>query len=135
MFLMIGSTLKENEALETLKQECGEFNFPQKITVKNHMPRDVVGAQVNLFLDSNLKTNGITVREVEFPTFGHLMQFVTDIELVAKMNGFERAVSLSSNVETSEANKDSSEDKSQKTRSRKPKLQEGGTNTTSENKE
>ncbi|THA05537.1 hypothetical protein, partial [Rodentibacter pneumotropicus] len=102
MFFMIGSTLKENEALETLKQECGEFNFPQKITVKNLMPRDVVGAAVNLFLDSNLKSNGVTQREVEFPTFGHLMQVVTDIELVAKMNGFERAVSLSSTLETSE---------------------------------
>lgn len=134
MFLMIGSTLKANEALETLKQECGEFSFPQKITVKNHMPRDVVGAQVNLFLDSNLRANGITVREVEFPTFGHLMQFVTDIELVAKMKGFEKAVSLSSNVETSEVNKDSS-DTSQKTRSRKPKTQEGEASTTNENKE
>lgn len=96
MFFMIGAMLKDEEALQTLKQECGEFNFPQKITVENHMPRAVVGAAVNLFLDSNLKQNGITVQEVEFPTFGHLMQFVTDVELVAKMNGFEKAVSLSS---------------------------------------
>ena len=124
MFFTIGSTLKANEALETLKQECGEFNFPQKLTVQNHMPRDVVGASVDLFLDSNLKTNGVTVREVEFPTFGHLMQFVTDIELVAKMNGFERAVSLSSDAETAEA------DDSKKSRGRKPKQQ-----STDENKE
>ncbi|MEE3608300.1 hypothetical protein [Avibacterium paragallinarum] len=95
MFLIIGSMLKENEALAILKQECGEFNFPQKITVENHMPRDVVGASVSLFLDSNLKASGITKQEVEFPTFGHLMQFVTDIELVAKANDFEKAISLS----------------------------------------
>jgi len=127
MFFMIGSALKKNEALETLKQECGEFNFPQKMTVKNHMPRDIVGAAVNLFLDSNLKINGITEREVEFPTFGHLMQVVTDIELVAKMNGFENAASLSAKSlsipeKTEDSDNTTEENKGSRGRNSKPQI-------------
>lgn len=97
------------------------------MTVKNHMPRDIVGAAVNLFLDSNLKINGITEREVEFPTFGHLMQVVTDIELVAKMNGFENAASLSAKSlsipeKTEDSDNTTEENKGSRGRNSKPQI-------------
>lgn len=93
---VIGSHLAPKQALNTLKSEYGEFNFPQVIAVENLMPRDVVSSVNSLFLDSNLKQNGKTKAEIKFQTFGHLMQFVSDMEFIAKLNKYERAIKLSS---------------------------------------
>lgn len=92
---VIGSVLAANEAVETLKGKYGEFSLPITLAVENLMPMAIVDGATGLYLDSNIAENGVAKGEFTFPTFGHLMKFVTDMEVVARLNGYERAVILS----------------------------------------
>ncbi|MGX2973732.1 hypothetical protein ACWIUH_01425 [Ursidibacter arcticus] len=92
---VIGSVLAANEAVETLKGKYGEFSLPITLAVENLMPMAIVDGATGLYLDSNIAENGVAKGEFTFPTFGHLMKFVTDMEVVARLNGYKRAVILS----------------------------------------
>lgn len=89
---VIGANLTPNEALNTLQGKYGEFSFPKTLAVENLMPMDIVEPWIGLFLDSNIKEKGVSKGEFTFPTFGHLMKFETDMETLAKLNGYARAV-------------------------------------------
>lgn len=92
---VIGANLQPNEALETLKDKYGEFDFPKTLLVENLMPMDIVDPWIGLVLDGNIKQNGVSKGEFKFPTFGHLMKFEADMEALAKISGYARAVVIS----------------------------------------
>lgn len=106
---VIGANLQPNEALETLKDKYGEFDFPKTLRVENLMPMDIVDPWIGLSLDGNIKQKGVSKGEFNFPTFGHLMKFEADMEALAKISGYARAVVISDLEPISESHSESNE--------------------------
>lgn len=111
----IGAAVSDLEMNAQLKQGLGEFSFPKSIMIENLMPIPIVDATIGVVsLDGNLKVDGKTRGEFEFPTFGHLARFADNMLTIAKLNDFKQAILIS--AETAESDEKTAVKKTRKSK-------------------
>lgn len=116
--LIIGAGLSSDQLAAQLQNDFEGLSFPQSVVVENFMPFSLIDTAGGvIYLDGNLKADGVTQGEFSIDSLGHLIGFADNMLTLAKLNAFEQAVGIRLNNAKVEGEAVKAEGKAKKTRS------------------
>lgn len=86
-------SLTGKDANDLVKEVFESAKFPLAVVVTNHMPRQVVFPVVGVFLNHVCDADNASAT-VKIESYDQLQTFATDVEQIAELNRYEKAITV-----------------------------------------